>query len=169
MWMASRRGPASAGRAPVLSLTSRCLARRSDTGARRRLMRRRARRLTAERARRGLRRPRAPSRTYFPREDCVLLRMTESRPQSSAGKRSSRSRSTFPILHCAPPRELSWIDTKRGLEKGDGHARTDGYECSGRRHCASRSLERQAVGPTTQARPRRRGPQDPHTKGQLGL
>ena len=114
MWMASRRGPASAGQAPVMSLTSRCLARRSDTGARRRLMRRRARRLTAERARRGLRRPRAPSRTYFPREDCVFLRMTEGRPQSSAGKRSSRSRSTFPILHCAPQRELSWVNTSEG-------------------------------------------------------
>ena len=112
--MACGRGPASAGRAPVLSLTSRCLARRSDTGARRRLMRRRARRLTAERARRGLRRPRAPSRTYFPREDCVFLRMTEGRPQSSAGKRSSRSRSTFPILHCAPQRELSWVNTSEG-------------------------------------------------------
>ena len=61
-------------------------------------------------------RPRAPSRTYFPHEDCVFLRMTEGRTQSSAGDRSSQSRSTFPILHCAPPRELSWVDTRRARE-----------------------------------------------------
>ena len=60
---------------------------------------------------RSHRRPGAPSKTYFPHENCVFLRMTEGSPQSSAGDRSSRSRSKFPILRCAPPRELSWMST----------------------------------------------------------
>ena len=58
---------------------------------------------------------------------------------------------------------------ERGDSRGDGHARTDRHERTGRRYGAPRSLERQAVGPTTQACPRRRGPQVPHPPRQLEL
>lgn len=111
------------------------------------------------------------SRTYFPREGCVFPQMTEGRTQSSAGKRSPRSRSTSSIPRCAhepgTERELPWIDTGIRSSKGEGHARTDGNECAGRHRDAARRLERQALGPTTQARPRHRGPKAPmHTKPQ---
>ena len=61
---------------------------------------------------------------------------------------------------------MNWHE---GLEKGDGHARTDGDERAGRRRGAARRLERQAVGSTTQTRPRRRGPQVPRPPRQLEI
>ena len=62
---------------------------------------------------------------------------------------------------CAAHANYHGLTRGKGLEKGDGRALTDRNERTGRCHGAARHLERQAVGPTTQARPRRRGPQPP--------
>ena len=70
-------------------------------------------------------------------------------------------RSQFPITKYVPNPALRTTtriimgEHERGDSRGDGHARTDGDERTGRRCGAARPLERQAMGPTAQARPRR--------------